>query len=532
MAAGQHLELVIIPAGSTTPIVLTGFGHQPEVLIAFWNGRPESADALTRSDSRRGTGWAIGAGANDQLSWSHLMVDGVSANDTLAGGFAGFLISNVKATGPVGPPYQDGLVRVASFDPDGVTLAIDEPFSNEMGVILLSLGPDLITNKAIGAELFPGATGDQVITGLGFQPTGLLFFSTGREPSEPGYSQYCYGVAADDGASGVDQSLIVGFSRGVGVSSDTRRYCRRDYCLGLSIETPNNELLERRAALSSLDADGFTLSHDTINPIVKGFGWLALEGPGIRAGGTTVGDEVSGLSFHPRAALFFSAGQTESPDALAMQTDDISCGGLAVLNETLGLVQFGGCTRSDDAQPTMTIATRRMVTTILGSIEDLVAEPLGVADGETRVSFTNDGLDFETVDPWDGGDVYTGFMVFGAPPPIVTDGRLAIVPSGSQDPPVAEFTKDPSSVLDYAMNWDAPLSDETPTVQDSIVSSTWTAPNGITIEKSPPSSFTGNETRVWLSGGADNKRYDVVNQIKTLNGRVYERTIQITVEER
>ncbi len=530
--AQQYATTFLIPASDTTPIVLTGFGHAPEVLMTFWNGRIEVIDTVGRADSRRGLGFAIGSGALDQSSVSHLLADNVPASDTLSGVFNDTIVSLVGAAGVGSPPFSDGSARLASIDEDGITLDITTPFSVPTIVRLLSLGPELVTDKAIGLAIpFPAVTGDQVITGLGFQPTAAIFASTGRAPDEPSYSQYCWGFSADDGAGGVDQSLLVGYSRGNGQSSDARRYCRRDYCLGLSIETPGNDALERRASLSSFDPDGFTLDHDTINPATKVFGYLALDGPGFRAGGFTVGQEaVTGLPFVPRSGIFHSAGQIESPDSLAMQRDDISIGGVAAIDDD-GIEQSSGATRSEDAQTTQTVSTRITYDAIAGGISQ-AAE----ADGDTRLGpMRNDGFDIQTPDPWEGGDVYVGYLTFGAPQPAITDSRLAVVPAGSLKPPVEDFNKDPGSTLDYGLNWDAPLSDENAVVQDSVTKSTWSVVasiTGIEIEESPPPSFNGNETRVWLSGGVDGENYDVVNRIETLNGRVYERTIQIKVRER
>lgn len=529
--AQQHVTQFTIPANDQTPIVLTGFGHTPEVVFCGWNGRTETTDAVGAGDSNRGFGWAISAAEEEQETFVNKMVDGAPASDSLAGSFFA-LVSLVKATGAGAPPFSDGLARVSSIDEDGVTLAIVVPFSIDLSVTMLSLGPELVTQKAVGLEIIPNVTGDQDVTGLGFQPTALWMASTGREPSEPSFAQVAVGIGAGQGST-VNQAAMMGYSRANGQSSDTKRFCRRGRIMALSNEAPTLNKLERRASLSEFLADGFRLNWDlTTAASTKGFGWLALDGPGFEVSPFTVGQEaVTGLPYVPRGGIFISAGQEESPDTDDVQVDDQTVSGIAAINES-GLVQFGGATRSEEAQPQQTIATRRLVSGVLGAIEPLTSSPAGVADGEVRLGpMRNDGFDLQTPDPFDEGDVFAAVMSFGAPQPTLTDGRKGTVPAGSQKPPVETFVKDPGSTLDYALDWTAPLSDAT-TVVDSIVRSSWSAPSGIQVAESPPSSFSGVETRVWLSGGSDGTNYDVVNRIETANGRVYERTIRIQVRER
>lgn len=86
-----------------------------------------------------------------------------------------------------------------------------------------------------------------------------------------------------------------------------------------------------------------------------------------------------------------------------------------------------------------------------------------------------------------------------------------------------EYTKDPAAVLDYGVDWSAWLG------TDTISSSTWTVPAGLT--QSAATNDT-TSTTVWLSGGTVGQRYSVVNRIVTTGGRTDERTIRIVVVDR
>lgn len=85
------------------------------------------------------------------------------------------------------------------------------------------------------------------------------------------------------------------------------------------------------------------------------------------------------------------------------------------------------------------------------------------------------------------------------------------------------FIHDPDAVLDYEIDWSAWLG------TDTISSSTWTVPSGLTEDSSTNTTTTAT---IWLSGGTAGTRYEVTNHIVTAGGREEDRTIQIVVRER
>lgn len=84
------------------------------------------------------------------------------------------------------------------------------------------------------------------------------------------------------------------------------------------------------------------------------------------------------------------------------------------------------------------------------------------------------------------------------------------------------FFKDPSASLDYSVDWSAWLG------QDTIVTSTWTVPTGITAQQE---ATTATVATIWLTGGTVGTNYLLVNRITTAGGRMDERTIKISVRE-
>lgn len=84
------------------------------------------------------------------------------------------------------------------------------------------------------------------------------------------------------------------------------------------------------------------------------------------------------------------------------------------------------------------------------------------------------------------------------------------------------FNKDPQEVLDYSFDWSKWLAED----NDTISSHTMSADPGITVDSS---SHTNTKATVWLSGGADDAKYQITNQIVTTMGRTAERTMTIFV---
>lgn len=84
-------------------------------------------------------------------------------------------------------------------------------------------------------------------------------------------------------------------------------------------------------------------------------------------------------------------------------------------------------------------------------------------------------------------------------------------------------SKDPAAVLDYQIDWSDWLDD------DTISTSTWTVPAGITEESS---SNTTTTSTIWLSGGTAGQTYTLVNKIITASGRTDERSITINVSNK
>lgn len=83
------------------------------------------------------------------------------------------------------------------------------------------------------------------------------------------------------------------------------------------------------------------------------------------------------------------------------------------------------------------------------------------------------------------------------------------------------WEKDPEANKDYELLWSNWLAG------DTIVTSVWEAPTGITLAS--PTQTTVS-TKVWISGGVLGKRYRVQNKITTTGGRTEVQSIEILIK--
>ncbi len=82
--------------------------------------------------------------------------------------------------------------------------------------------------------------------------------------------------------------------------------------------------------------------------------------------------------------------------------------------------------------------------------------------------------------------------------------------------------KDPDATKDYQINWATWLG------TDTIGTSTWTVPTGITKVTDTNTTTT---TTIWLSGGTNLIDYELTNKIVSANGRTEEDTIVVKVRQ-
>ena len=84
--------------------------------------------------------------------------------------------------------------------------------------------------------------------------------------------------------------------------------------------------------------------------------------------------------------------------------------------------------------------------------------------------------------------------------------------------------KDPDEVLDYELDWSTHLD-----TGDTISSSTWTVPAGLTKNSDTNGDST---TTIWLQGGTEGTTYTLLNEIVTAGGRTEQQSVTLSVRSK
>ena len=90
------------------------------------------------------------------------------------------------------------------------------------------------------------------------------------------------------------------------------------------------------------------------------------------------------------------------------------------------------------------------------------------------------------------------------------------------------YDKDPGEKKDYRIDWAAHLG----TGGDTISSSAWViSPSGGLTQTTPAPSNTTTTTTIWLLGGVAGTEYRVTNHVITAQGREFERSFFVNVQD-
>lgn len=89
---------------------------------------------------------------------------------------------------------------------------------------------------------------------------------------------------------------------------------------------------------------------------------------------------------------------------------------------------------------------------------------------------------------------------------------------------------DPQDKKDYTLNWAGSAPGPRLVDGETISTSTWTVPAGITQPVGSPATNTTTTTTIWLTGGTAGVHYKVTNHVVTSQGREYDWSIVVQVK--
>lgn len=219
-----------------------------------------------------------------------------------------------------------------------------------------SVAPPTLLTKA-GSFTGSGSTGNQAITGVGFQPKVVLFrynLQTSDGSGGDSVSGFGVGVSSSDRRSSGDYSSN-------NVSPSTHDAWNQDtYCIYAPSGVP-------RADFVSMDSDGFTINWTSASSMVVTY--LALGGTGLTnvktgqaAAKTSTGNQAyTGVGFQPTALIVFAGKFSTSP--LDQSTNGSGLFGFATSSSARGMVAWRNQNGSNPQVAKHRQSTQRLVST-------------------------------------------------------------------------------------------------------------------------------------------------------------------------
>lgn len=158
------------------------------------------------------------------------------------------------------------------------------------------------------AKTTSAATVTQAITGVGFQPNIVVFYTVGATSLDawlPGI-RMCLGFAVDEGGTIKERAISAGVEDNAATSSSSRAIVNTK-CIFTHGGTAS---LLAAADMQSFDSDGFTLSWTSNDAVARQIGYLALQVPSVAVRNfntsATGSGTITGLGFDPTAVMMLA----------------------------------------------------------------------------------------------------------------------------------------------------------------------------------------------------------------------------------
>lgn len=179
--------------------------------------------------------------------------------------------------------------------------------SSARRIYYIAVGGDSIDAK-VGTTTVTTSPGSQAITGVGLQPVALIVSANENSTADgPLTTGSRFALGASTGAAG----WAIANAQAVGGPSSVNACAGSDDSTFLRVD-PASGTVTAKAAVTSLDSDGFTINKVTPPGANIRVGYLAISGVSAAAGyfsqaAATGNTSVSGLGFQPSSVLFASA---------------------------------------------------------------------------------------------------------------------------------------------------------------------------------------------------------------------------------
>ncbi len=309
-------------AGAPASQGITGVGFQPKAVIFFWTRQTAEGFAAMQST---GFGFATGT-ANERAV---AIAEDDAAGTSNAGSWKS--ATNMILMLSSGTPTLAAKAELTSFNTDGFTINWTTNEARADIIHYIALGGDGLTNVLASTFNLATGTGNQAVTGVGFQPDFVLFLfggtAAGANDAAIAFAQLSLGIAQ----SSTSEGAVVVATRDADTANSRKRSQQRTDASILLLTNAAPPAQDAIADFVSMGVDGFTVNKSDAPAASTPIFYLALKGGQHLAGSftqpTTTGSQsVTGVGFQPRSLLFLSRNMTAGTTIVAPNTLSVGAG--------------------------------------------------------------------------------------------------------------------------------------------------------------------------------------------------------------
>jgi len=212
-----------------------------------------------------------------------------------------------------GAPVLAAQASVTAFNSDGFTLNWQTNEARADIIHFIALGGIDLSNTKAGSFSLTTTTGNQGITGVGFQPDFIMFLWTFTEAADTNTAQAEVGVGF--AVSSAKRGALVANSEDAGGTMDTWQQQRTDSCILLL--DPTSGAQDAIIDFVSKDNDGFTVNKVDAPAVITPIFYLALKGGSYDVGSfnsptATGNQDVTSIGFQPKLVVLATQGRASA----------------------------------------------------------------------------------------------------------------------------------------------------------------------------------------------------------------------------
>jgi hypothetical protein len=267
---------------------VSGVGFTPKLLLLHGLGSDGNSDDANFS-------FGFGRGTDEDASISYFSDDNLTTSDCNSNLTLNRIIKHAKAADAV--LFEANLLNIES---DGFSLEWVTADGTPRQIFYTALGgTDLIAKYG---RFQDSASGNQTVSGLGFEPKALIILS-----SDDTGSNATTMIGVSDGTSQFVLNTL-------GVDASAFSVTKSIQLTDKIISRRGNGTTQHEASLVNFTSDGFVLNHTADDTTRRTYLYLAIGGVRAKAGTFTQSSrvELGNIGFQPEMMLFFTVGNTSS----------------------------------------------------------------------------------------------------------------------------------------------------------------------------------------------------------------------------